>query len=212
MEARSYVENIANRTTMRAVILAMTKLLLAALVVGVLLLVILSQGHPAALIIGVVLLVGAGVLARDVVVLGREVRAHPLDLAFEPAPNRGLVSPGIVFGAALGLILFGAVLGTVTLLAGGDLSAWVWVALGAGCAVALMGLPTLGVEKRKWTVLEAALAARPEAIAYLQDARRRFPASAPFPFAAPTDVVLIPPAPPHVPLTGPTGPTPNQGV
>lgn len=197
MEARSYVENIANRTTLRAVILSMTKLLFCVLAVGGIALMVLTQGHPAAVIIGVVLLVGAAVLARDVVLLGRAARSRPLDLAFEPAPNGGLVSPGIVFGIALGLLLFAVVLATVTLAGGGEMSVWVWALLGVGVSVALVGVPTLGVEGRKWTVLSRALAAHPDTIPYLQDARRRFPAGAPFPFEAPTDVVRVPPAPPH---------------
>lgn len=192
MEARSYLENIANRTTMRAVIATMTKLLLVATLVGGVLLIIVSGGHPAALIIGAVLLVGSLVLARDVVVVTREARQNPLDLAFEPAPDRGLVTPGTVFGLALALALFGGVLAAVTGFGDGTVSAFAWGLLGVGAALALMGIPTLGVQDRKWKVLSDALAAHPNLVGYLQDARARFPKDAPFPFQASTDEVSIP--------------------
>lgn len=192
MEARSYLENIANRTTMRAVIATMTKLLLVATLVGGVLLIIVSGGHPAALIIGAVLFVGSLVLARDVVVVTREARQNPLDLAFEPAPDRGLVTPGTVFGLALALALFGGVLAAVTGFGDGTVSAFAWGLLGVGVALALMGIPTLGVQDRKWKVLSDALAAHPNLVGYLQDARARFPKTAPFPFSAPTDRVTIP--------------------
>ena len=190
MEARSYLENIANRTTMRAVIATMTKLLLVATLVGGVLLIIVSGGHPAALIIGAVLLVGSLVLARDVVVVTREARQNPLDL--EPAPDRGLVTPGTVFGLALALTLFGGVLAAVTGFGDGTVSAFAWGLLGVGAALALMGIPTLGVQDRKWKVLSDALAAHPNLVGYLQDARARFPKDAPFPFQASTDEVSIP--------------------
>lgn len=192
MEARSYLENIANRTAMRAVIATMTKLLLVATLVGGVLLIIVSGGHPAALIIGAVLFVGSLVLARDVVVVTREARQNPLDLAFEPAPDRGLVTPGTVFGLALALALFGGVLAAVTGFGDGTVSAFAWGLLGVGVALALMGIPTLGVQDRKWKVLSDALAAHPNLVGYLQDARARFPKTAPFPFSAPTDRVTIP--------------------
>ena len=192
MEARSYLENIANRTAMRAVIATMTKLLLVATLVGGVLLIIVSGGHPAALIIGAVLFVGSLVLARDVVVVTREARQNPLDLAFEPAPDRGLVTPGTVFGLALALLMFGGVLAAVTGFGDGTVSAFAWGLLGVGAALALMGIPTLGVQDRKWKVLSDALAAHPNLVGYLQDARARFPKDAPFPFQASTDEVSIP--------------------
>lgn len=192
MEARSYVENIANRTTMRSVIATMTKLLLVVVVVAAACLLTLTGGHPAALIIGVVLLGAAVVLGRDVLVVGRDVKANPLDLAFEPAPDRGLVTPGTVFGLALGMALFGAVLAGVTTVMGQTIIVWTWVAFAVGAAFAIMGIPTLGVQNRKWKVLTDALRANPHLIEFLQDARARFPKDAPFPFSAPTDQVTIP--------------------
>ncbi len=193
MEARSYIENIANRTTMRGVISTMTRLLLALVVIGAVVLNVLMNFHPVALIAGAVLLVFAVVLARDVVIVTKQQREQPLDLAFEPAPNRGLVTPGTVFGVAGGLVLFAVVLGATLFFAspGGSLIAP--IVLGAvGVAIAIMGIPTVGVQGRKWTVLADALREHPELVPYLQDARNRFPKSAPFPFAAPTDVVTIP--------------------
>ncbi|MBB1496380.1 hypothetical protein J4N02_16155 [Propioniciclava sp. MC1595] len=62
-----------------------------------------SAAYPAALIIGSVLVVASLVLIRDAVVLGRDLRREPLDFAFEPAPSRGLLSPGTVFGLAGGV-------------------------------------------------------------------------------------------------------------
>lgn len=192
MEARSYLENIANRTTMRGVIATMTALLLGAVVVGLVAILTLTGGHPAAVMLSVVLVVGAIILARDVVLVRRELKANPLDLAFGPAPHRGLITPGTVFGIAIALLLFGGVLGAVTLIGGGELSIWVWAAIGVGAAFAVMGIPTLGVQQRKWRVLADALRAHPDLVAYLQDARARFPKDAPFPFSAPTDQVTIP--------------------
>lgn len=192
MEARSYVENIANRTTMRAVIATMTKLLLVVVVVAALGLLTLTNGHPAALIIGVVLLGGGVVLGRDVVLVGRDARANPLDLAFEPAPDKGLVTPGTVFGIAIGMALFGGVLAGVTTVLGQTIIIWTWVAFAIAAAFAVMGIPTLGVQGRKWRVLADTLRANPRLIEYLRDARARFPKDAPFPFSAPTDQVTIP--------------------
>ncbi len=193
MEARSYVENIANRTTMRGVISTMTRLLLVVVVVGAIALMVLTNFHPVALISGVVLLGFGIVLARDVFIVTKQIRSEPLDLAFEPAPSRGLVTPGTVFGVAAGLVLFGAIMG-ITMYVGNPGGSFVGpIALVAvGVALAIMGIPTLGVQQRKWTVLSDALAANPGLVPYLQDARARFPKSAPFPFSAPTDVVTIP--------------------
>ncbi len=192
MEARSYLENIANRTTMRAVVAAMSQLLGVAMVLGAIGLVWISDFHPATLIIGVVMLGVAGLMVRDTLINRRERKEHPLDLAFEPAPNRGLVTPGTAFGLALGLGLFGTVLALVSFFGTGQVLAYAWGVLGVGAAFALMGVPTLGVQDRKWRVLSETLAEHPELIPYLQDARERFPKSAPFPFAAPTDEVTIP--------------------
>ena len=192
MEARSYVENIANRTTMRAVVMTMTQLLGFALFVGAIALITLTGVHPAALIIGLVMLGGAGLMVRDAVINRRVVRAEPLDLAFDPAPSRGLVTPGTVYGLALAFGLFGLVMGAVSYFGAGTIATWAWVALGVGAVFALMGIPTLGVAQRKWRVLTDALRANPLMIEYLQDARARFPKDAPFPFEAPTDEVTIP--------------------
>ncbi len=192
MEARSYLENIANRTTMRAVVVTMTQLLGFCLVVGAIALIVVSGLHPAALIIGVVMLGGAGMMVRDAVINRREVTANPLDLAFEPAPSRGLVTPGTAFGLAIGLGLFGLVLAVVSFLGTGQVLPYAWGALGVGAAFGLMGVPTLGVQERKWQVLADTLSAHPDLVAYLQDARARFPQDAPFPFSATTDEVTIP--------------------
>lgn len=192
MEARSYLENIANRTTMRAVVATMTQLLGVALIVGAIALMVVSGGHPAALIIGVVMLGGAALMVRDALVNRQELREHPLDLAFEAAPDRGLVTPGTAFGLAIAFGLFGAVFGIVTLLGSGLLPVWSLGALGIGATFALVGIPTLGVQERKWKVLSDTLGAHPELVPYLQDARARFPKDAPFPFQAPTDEVTIP--------------------
>lgn len=193
MEARSYVENIANRTTMRGVLVTMTQLLGLALVSGAIALITLTGVHPAALIIGLVMLGGAGLMGRDALINRREVRERPLDLAFEPAPSRGLVTPGTAYGLALAFGLFGIVMGVVTYIgSGGGVSVWTWVAIGVGLTFALMGIPTLGVKQRKWKVLADTLRANPLLIEYLQDARARFPQDAPFPFSAPTDEVTIP--------------------
>ena len=193
MEARSYVENIANRTTMRGVISTMTRLLLVVVVVGAIALVVLTNFHAVALIAGVVLLGFGIVLARDVFIVTKQIRSEPLDLAFEPAPSKGLVTPGTVFGVAAGLLLFGVIMGA-TMYVGNPEGSFVGpVAIAAvGVAMAIMGIPTLGVQTRKWKVLEDALREHPELVPYLQDARARFPRSAPFPFSAPTDVVTIP--------------------
>ncbi|MDO5534011.1 MAG: hypothetical protein Q4F65_05105 [Propionibacteriaceae bacterium] len=193
MEARSYIENIANRTTMRGVISTMTRLLLVVVVVGAVAMMLVTNFHPVALITGVVLLGFGVVLARDVVIVTKQRRSEPLDLAFEPAPNRGLVTPGTVFGAAAGLVLFGGIMGGTMFVGNRDGSFIGPIALVAvGVALAIIGIPTLGVAQRKWTVLQDALRQHPEMIPYLQDARDRFPASAPFPFSAPTDQVTIP--------------------
>lgn len=193
MEAHSYIENIANRTTMRGVISTMTRLLLVVVVIGAIAILVLTNFHPVALIVGAVLFVLSVVLVRDVVIVGRQLRAEPLDLAFEPAPNRGLVTPGTVFGLAGGLTLFGVVMGVVMWIGSGNSSFIGPIALVAvGVALAIMGIPTLGVQDRKWTVLADALRDHPELIPFLQDARARFPQSAPFPFSAPTDQVTIP--------------------
>lgn len=192
MEARSYVENIANRTTMRGVVVTMTQLLGIALVVGAIALMTLTGFHPAALIIGLVMLGGAGLMVRDAVINRRVLKAEPLDLAFEPAPSRGLVTPGTAYGLALAFSLFGLVMGAVSYFGGGSVSVWAWAAAGVGAVFALMGIPTVGVPQRKWRVLTDALRANPQMIEYLQDARARFPKDAPFPFSAPTDEVTIP--------------------
>ena len=193
MEARSYVENIANRTTMRSVISTMTRLLLVVVVVGAIALMVLTNFHPVALISGVVLLGFGIVLARDVFIVTKQIRSEPLDLAFEPAPSKGLVTPGTVFGVAGGLLLFGLVMG-VTMYIGNPAGSFVGpIAIGSvGVALAIMGIPTLGVQTRKWKVLEDALRNHPELVPYLQDARARFPKDAPFPFQASTDEVSIP--------------------
>lgn len=193
MEARSYVENIANRTTMRGVISTMTRLLLVVVVVGAIALMVLTNFHPVALISGVVLLGFGIVLARDVFFVTKQIRSEPLDLAFEPAPSKGLVTPGTVFGVAGGLLLFGLVMG-VTMYIGNPAGSFVGpIAIGSvGVALAIMGIPTLGVQTRKWKVLEDALRNHPELVPYLQDARARFPKDAPFPFQASTDEVSIP--------------------
>ena len=126
-------------------------------------------------------------------IVTRQIRAEPLDLAFEPAPRGGLLSPGVIFGMAGGVALFAVVLGGVTWVSNPQLAlTWAGVGLGVAAVIAGMGVPTLGVERRKWQVLGAALSEHPELIAYLQDARARFPRTAPFPFSAPTDVVSIP--------------------
>ena len=62
-----------------------------------------SPGRRESLIIGSVLVVASLVLIRDAVGLGRDLRREPLDFAFEPAPSRGLLSPGTVFGLAGGV-------------------------------------------------------------------------------------------------------------
>lgn len=193
MQARSYVENIANRTTMRGVVFTMTCLLAAVAVLGAVAINLLSGFHPVALILGFVLLVLALVLGRDVVIMGRAIRANPLDLAFEPASRDGLASPGTIFGAAGGLALFGLVMALAMLLTPGEDTFTAPLAMiGVGLALGIVGLPTLTAHQRTWRVLADALAKHPEMIPYLQDARRRFPADAPFPFSAPTDVVTIP--------------------
>ena len=90
-------------------------------------------------------------------------------------------------------MLFAVVLGATLFVAspGGSLIAP--IVLGAvGVAIAIMGIPTVGVQGRKWTVLADALREHAKLVPYLQDARNRFPKSAPFPFSAPTDVVTIP--------------------
>lgn len=192
MEARSYVENIANRTTMRGVVVTMTQLLGVTLVVGAIALMTLTGFHPAALIIGLVMLGGAVLMARDTRINRRVLKDEPLDLAFEPAPSRGLVTPGTAYGLALAFSMFGVVMGTVSYFGGGAVSVWAWAAIGVGVVFALMGIPTLGVPQRKWRVLADTLRANPQMIEYLQDARARFPKDAPFPFEAPTDEVTIP--------------------
>ena len=193
MEARSYIENIANRTTMRGVIATMTRVLLVVTILAAFALAIGSGFHPAATIVAVVLLGLAAVLSRDVVLVTRDLRASPLDLAFDPAPRGGRLSPGTVFGIAGGVGLFGVVLGIVTWFSNPSQGlVWAGIGLALAAAVAAMGLPTLGVQGRKWQVLADALRDHPELVDYLQDARARFPKSAPFPFQAPTDVVSIP--------------------
>ena len=192
MEARSYVENIANRTTMRGVVVTMTQLLGVSLVVGAITLIVATKVHPAALIIGLVMLGGAVLMVRDTLINRKELREHPLDLAFDPAPDRGLVTPGTAYGLALGFGIFGIVMGSVSFVGGGAVSEWAYAALGVGATFALMGIPTLGVQRRKWGVLVDVLRTHPHLIEYLQDARARFPKDAPFPFAAPTDEVTIP--------------------
>ena len=193
MEARSYVENIANRTTMRGVISAMTRLLLVVVVSGAVAILVLLDFHPIALIVAMVLTGLAVVLVRDVIIVSRQLRADPLDLAFDPAPSRGLVTPGTVFGIAGGLLMFGIVMAVVLWVRAPTSSFVAPIALIAvGMALAVMGVPTLGVQERKWKVLADALRDHPELVPYLQDARARFPRSAPFPFSAPTDQVTIP--------------------
>lgn len=193
MEARSYVENIANRTTMRGVISAMTRLLLVVVVIGAVAILVLMDFHPIALIVAMVLTGLAVVLVRDVIIVSRQLRADPLDLAFDPAPSRGLVTPGTVFGIAGGLLMFGIVMAVVLWVRAPTSSFVAPIALIAvGMALAVMGVPTLGVQERKWKVLADALRDHPELVPYLQDARARFPRSAPFPFSAPTDQVTIP--------------------
>lgn len=194
MEARSYVENIANRTTMRAVGAAMTRVLMVTAFIGAVLLLVLTGFHPAAIVIGGVLIVIGFLVLRDVVLVSRALREEPLDLAFEPAPSGGILSPGTVFGAAGGVALFSVVLGGVTWFGNRSDVAFTWGGVGllVAAAIAAMGVPTLGAPARKWAVLADALRDHPELVAYLADARARFPASAPFPFEAPTDQVTIP--------------------
>lgn len=195
MEARSYVENIANRTTMRGVVHDMTRILMVAALVAGPTVMLATPFHPLAIIIGSLLLILGVVLIRDAVVVGRRLREEPLDLAFEPAPDRGPVTPGVLLGVAGGIGLFAVVLLLVASVMG-DMSLGIsWGAIGLGLAlvIAAMSLPTFGVQKKKWAVLSRVLDAHPDQIPYLQDARRRFPQDAPFPFEAPTDVVVIPP-------------------
>lgn len=193
MEARSYLENIANRTAMRSVIATMTRVLLVATVVAGFALAIGSGFHPAATIVAVVLLGLGVVLSRDVLIVTREIRSAPLDLAFDPAPRGGLLSPGTTFGIAGGVGLFSLVLGVVTSMSNPQQGlTWGGIGVGVAAILAVMGVPTLGVERRKWQVLADALRDHPELVDYLQDARARFPRSAPFPFQAPTDAVSIP--------------------
>lgn len=193
MGARSYVENIADRTATRAAALTMSRVLLVVLILAGTVPSLVSGFHPFAVIMGAITLVLAVLLARDVVRLGRDQRQHPLDLAFEPAPRGGLLSSGVIFGAAAGVGLFAIVLGIV-LIVGGGAEFWIWPVAGlvAAVAIALVGLPTLTLHRRTWRTLNDTLAAHPEQLAILADARARFPADAPFPFSAPTDQVTIP--------------------
>ena len=105
-----------------------------------------------------------------------------------------LAYPGLVLLVAGGVGVFGVVLLIVST-AMGDVAqglTWGLITLGVAGVLALMSIPTFGVQARKWRVLSDALQAHPELIPYLQDARARFPHSAPFPFSAPTDQVIIP--------------------
>lgn len=194
MEAASYVENIANRTTMRGVVYDMTRILTVTCIVVVPLLLWATSMHPLAIIISGILGVLAVILVRDTIVVTRQLKASPLDLAFDPAPDRGPVSPANVLGVAGGVGVFGVVLLIVST-AMGDVAqglTWGLITLGVAGVLALMSIPTFGVQARKWRVLSDALQAHPELIPYQQDARARFPHSAPFPFSAPTDQVIIP--------------------
>lgn len=194
MEAASYVENIANRTTMRGVVYAMTRILTLACLIVIPVILWATSLHPVAIIISAVLGVVVIILVRDTIIVGRQLRQSPLDLAFEPAPDKGPVSPANVLGVAGGVAVFGVVFLIVSA-AMGDLSlalTWGLITLGSAAVLALMSIPTFGVQARKWRILSEALAAHPDLIPYLQDARARFPRSAPFPFSAPTDQVIIP--------------------
>lgn len=193
MEARSYVENIANRTATRAAAETMSRLLMVVLIALGIVPSIVSNFHPFAVMMGLVTLGLAAVLARDVVRLRRQRREYPLDLAFEPAPTGGLLSPGVIFGAALAVALFAVVLSVVvTLGRAPQFLTWSFGGLVLAAAIALVGVPTLRLRGTTWHTLAKVLAAHPEQVAVLQDARARFPADAPFPFSAPTDQVTIP--------------------
>ena len=100
MEAASYVENIANRTTMRGVVYDMTRILTVTCIVVVPLLLWATSMHPLAIIISGILGVLAVILVRDTIVVTRQLKASPLDLAFDPAPDRGPVSPANVLPLA----------------------------------------------------------------------------------------------------------------
>lgn len=68
------MENIANRTATRRVVVTLTRLLGGATLVGGVTLAVVSGFHPATLIIGSVLVVASLVLIRDAVVLSRDLR------------------------------------------------------------------------------------------------------------------------------------------
>lgn len=194
MEARSYLENIANRTTMRGVVYDMTRILMVACFIVGPTAMLVTSFHPLAIIVGGVVLVFGVVFARDTYLVSRQLKDAPVDLAFDPAPSRGPVTPGVVLGVAAAIGLFSAVFLLVSSVMGNLELGLGWGAIGLGLALVIgaMSLPTFGVQKRKWGVLQRALDEHPDLIGYLQDARRRFPADAPFPFSAPTDQVTIP--------------------
>ncbi|WP_342372661.1 hypothetical protein PCC79_00265 [Propioniciclava soli] len=193
MVARSYVENIATRTAIGRMLERMMGTAGAALLVAGVGLAVATGFHPAGVIIGAVLVVGGVVVLRPAAQLRREHRENPLDFGFEPIPQRH-PTPGPVFGAAIALVLFGGLLlGAGVLSNGAALLPFGAGLLGAGLLVAVVGVTTLGLERRRWAELSATLDAHPELVAYLQDARRRFPADAPFPFEASTDEIRIPP-------------------
>lgn len=193
MEARSYVENIATRTAILRMLERMTRNACIALVVAGGALLVGTGLHPAGVIVGTVLAVGAFVVGRASARLGRERRDDPLDLGFEPVPAR-YPTPGPWFGTAIALALFGAVFTALSFAARPDLATIVGGGLlGAAVLVSAVASATVGLEQRRWRELDATLAAHPELVAYLADARRRFPSDAPFPFEAPTDGVTIPP-------------------
>lgn len=193
MDARSYLENVANRASAEAAWTAMVRGAVAICLVGAGLLAVLSGFHPAATIIAAVLVVGGALLLREAMRLSRQRRREPLDFTFDPAPTGGLLAPAVALGVPAGVGLFFAIFGAVlwfadpaqALLVGG-------AGLGVAVALALVALPTLFIERQKWSVLRGVLASRPDQVEQLQDIRARFPSDAPFPFAAPTDEVTLP--------------------
>jgi len=196
MEVRSFIENVANRATVEDTVARMMRIAMVALFVAAVVLGVATGCHPAAIVIGVVLAVLGVRVARVVRRLAVEHRASPLDVTFDPVAVGGVLSPGVILGTAGGLAAFFGLFAVIlwvtsspdqALLTGG-------VGLGVAAGVAAFGLPTIGMEERKWTVLRRLLADHPGEVARLQDIRRRFPADAPFAFSAPTDQVSVPEA------------------